>query len=176
MACGYDECGMDCVPGCTGCGSGCGRSCTGACSGCGSCGSGCSGCSGCGGACSKNCTSCTGACSSACDNGCTAAQMAEFYEALGTDFVIDRIIQADDANDLVTAVGRELARRGLTGAVQQVSADTPALSQTRDAIRADLEQMGFVGTDNPGNRKMLASEVKAYANYLKTLYQKNLKD
>lgn len=174
MACGYDECGYDCAPGCTGCGSACGRSCSGGCSGCGGCGSGCSGCSGCGGACSSGCTSCTGSCSSACDNGCKATQMAEFYNSLGLDIVIDAIIQADDANDLVTAVGRELTRRKLTGGATTVQAENVVLSSYRDQLRADLELMGYNGAANPKQTRITANEVKDYVTYIQKLYAQNL--
>lgn len=87
MACGYDECGYDCAPGCTGCSGSCKGDCDGSCDGCrgcggcGGCDNSCDGCDGCGGRCSNNCSGtcdsscqgCRGTCTGSCQGcqGCT---------------------------------------------------------------------------------------------------------
>lgn len=100
--------------------------------------------------------------------------MAEFYETLGLDFVINAIIEADDANNLVVAVKRELNRRGIVSSVAEVTPGHAALSVTRDKIRSDLTKVGYNGATNPAQAKMTASEVKGYATYLQMLYKQKL--
>lgn len=102
--------------------------------------------------------------------------MAEFYNTLGKDIVIDAIIKAKDANDVVTALTRELTRRGLTGTVQSVTAETEIEGSVRDKIRADLGQMDYVGADNPAQTRAEAQEMQKYIAYIKALYEKKLKE
>ena len=171
MACGIDECGMDCAPGCTGCGSSCGRGCSGGCSGCGSCGSGCTGCSGCGTSCSEDCTACTGTCEGYCDNGCTATSMADFYTNLGVNINIDSVIRKIDINEIIAAVNQELARRSYSETITEVDDNTLIAVETRNNIRSQLIELGL-SSDVAQYENCRASEMQDYISYIKTLYEK----
>ena len=178
------QCSSDCGGGCSNCTS-CTGSCQGGCSGCtgcsgcGGCGSGCKGackgsckteCTGCGSDCSGSCSACTGTCTGACDNGCTASGMAEFYAALGDSIGMEEIILAADMNEVVTALARELERRGKTCSVKAAEVETIAEDELRDAVRADLQSLGYDGSTNPATERMTSAEVQDYISYLQTLY------
>lgn len=96
--------------------------------------------------------------------------MAEFYAALGDGIGLDEIVKAEDMNEVVAALARELERRGMTCAIEAAEVETIAEDELRDAVRADLEKLDYDGTGNPETERMTAAEVRDYISYLQTLY------
>lgn len=96
--------------------------------------------------------------------------MAEFYADLGDGIGLEEIVKAEDMNEVVAALTRELERRGMTCSVEAAEVETIAEDQLRDAVRADLEKLAYNGAGNPANERMTSAEVRDYISYLQTLY------
>lgn len=100
--------------------------------------------------------------------------MAEFYAALGEGVGLEDIITAEDMNEVIQALSRELQRRGKVCTAAEVEAEDVAEGELRDAVRSDLENLNYDGANNPARVKMTAAEIKDYISYLQTLYGINL--
>jgi hypothetical protein len=101
--------------------------------------------------------------------------MAEVYNALGEDIIVNSIIRASDVNEILTYIQREMTRRGVSYSSNpygnsQMTAGTKISITPVKSIDWDCRQVGY-STSETFNT-MSAAQMKRYAAFIKDLYGK----